>query len=365
MKNIIFTLLLFAFVATGVVYAQSKQANISFTETTHNFVTIKEADGKVTYKFEFVNVGGENLLVTRVQPSCGCTAPNWTKKPVAPGAKGFVSATFDPKRRPGNFNKSLTVYSNAEKSPMVLKITGNVVQAEKSIAERFPRVMGDLRLKSNHIAMAKITNEDVKTQVLEVINTSEKPLKVSFSKVPVHLTMKAFPDVLQPNQEGKIIATYNAKKKNDWGYVFDRVYLLFDDQQKVDFKNALTVSASIEEDFSKLSEKELAGAAHIKFENNTFEFGTIKEGESVEHEFVFTNTGKSDLIIRKTKASCGCTAISPTQKVIPAGETGIIKTKFNSRGKRGAQHKSITIVTNDPAQSTTRLWVKGTVETEQ
>jgi len=76
---------------------------------------------------------------------------------------------------------------------------------------------------------------------------------------------------------------------------------------------------------------------------------------------LLTNSGKSDLHIRKVKASCGCTAVQPEKNVIAPGESVNIKTVFNSAGKTGNQNKTVTIITNDPKKSKLILWVKGEV----
>ena len=60
-----------------------------------------------------------------MQASCGCTTPDWSKEPIAPGKKGFVKASYNPAGRPGNFNKSVTVTSN--QGTQVLYIKGQVV----------------------------------------------------------------------------------------------------------------------------------------------------------------------------------------------------------------------------------------------
>jgi len=182
----------------GITHSQSKQADITFTETIYDFGKIKEDAGKVIHKFEFANIGGNNLLIARVQASCGCTSPEWTQNPVMPGGKGYITATFDPSGRPGKFDKSLTVYSNAKESPILLRITGEVVSPQKSLAEIYPRIMGSLRLKTNHVTMAKISSTEVKTQTLDIVNTSQNPVKISFAMVPDHITIRAFPEVLKP-----------------------------------------------------------------------------------------------------------------------------------------------------------------------
>ena len=85
----------------------------------------------------------------------------------------------------------------------------------------------------------------------------------------------------------------------------------------------------------------------IEIENNgEFDFGTIKEGDKVEHTFVVKNTGKTDLLIVKAQPSCGCTVPEWTKEPIQPGKTGEVKIIFNSAGKPGQQNKQINLETN-------------------
>jgi len=103
------------------------------------------------------------------------------------------------------------------------------------------------------------------------------------------------------------------------------------------------------------------GATSIAFEKTVHDFGTVKEGESVEYTFVFTNTGKEPLKIESARGSCGCTVPQWPKEPIPAGAKGEIKVSFNSNGKRGKQHKSVTIKANtNPTHS--RIYIKATVQ---
>ena len=81
----------------------------------------------------------------------------------------------------------------------------------------------------------------------------------------------------------------------------------------------------------------------------------------MNYSFEFTNTGKSDLIIRKTKASCGCTASNPEKTLLKPGETSNINISFNSTGRTGSQHKNVTVITNDPVNFNTVLNIEGEV----
>jgi|AntDeeMinimDraft_4_1070355.scaffolds.fasta_scaffold02405_7 hypothetical protein len=84
----------------------------------------------------------------------------------------------------------------------------------------------------------------------------------------------------------------------------------------------------------------------MKFDQKSHDFGTITEGERVEHTFSFTNTGEAPLQITKAKGSCGCTVPEwPKGKIAP-GETGKIRVNFNSRRQKNKTMKSVTLTTN-------------------
>ncbi|RZL37921.1 MAG: DUF1573 domain-containing protein [Pedobacter sp.] len=94
----------------------------------------------------------------------------------------------------------------------------------------------------------------------------------------------------------------------------------------------------------------------VVFERDIFDFEKIKQGESVEHEFKFKNTGKSPLIISNATATCGCTVPEIPKEPILPGKEGVIKVVFNSTGKEGMQDKVVTITSNaNPTISTVHL----------
>lgn len=76
------------------------------------------------------------------------------------------------------------------------------------------------------------------------------------------------------------------------------------------------------------------------------DFGKITEGQVLNVSFKFKNTGAYPLVIYLIKPSCGCTLVDQPEKPIEPGAIGEIKGAFNSAGKPGVQHKSITILAN-------------------
>lgn len=360
MSRKIFSLLVVAILgSTLFVNAQDTKPMMKFDSKEHDFKTFKEESGLTSYSFEFINTGNQPVIINQVRSSCGCTSPEWSKEPIAPGQKGYVKATFNPKNRPGPFNKSITITANTNPAITILRIKGNVIARVKTVADLYPREMSGLRLQNNHLSFTKVKSTDVKEVTMNVYNDSDQPISIGFKRMPAHLSLKMVPENLQPKQKGQIVATYDASKKNDWGFVIDYLDVLINQEYKSG--NRLTVSANLIEDFSGLSKAELANSPKVEFDKSVFDFGQLTQGEKAEYTFIMKNLGKSDLIIRKTKASCGCTAIAPSSKIIKAGEVSEIKVVFNSRGKRGRQNKMITVITNDPVNSEVKLRISGNV----
>lgn len=115
------------------VYAQQpklidslQKSEIVFENTIHDFGNINEGT-MASYEFIFTNTGKVPLIISNVQPSCGCTTPEWSKEPVASGAKGKIKAIYNTYGRPGNFQKYITVKSNAVVGSIDLTIKGVVL----------------------------------------------------------------------------------------------------------------------------------------------------------------------------------------------------------------------------------------------
>ena len=101
----------------------------------------------------------------------------------------------------------------------------------------------------------------------------------------------------------------------------------------------------------------------ITFDQDTFNFGTVMEGERVSHAFTFTNTGKNALVISKAIGSCGCTVPEWPKEPIAPGAKGKIDVVFNSERRVGKANKDVTVYANtEPA--TSKVTLKGFVKAD-
>lgn len=98
---------------------------LQFEKVEHDFGTIREGE-KVNYTYKFTNNGQAPLIIQSAQPSCGCTAPDWTREPIPVGGTGFVKAEFDSKGKPGIQNKTITVTANTWPKQQTLRFKAMV-----------------------------------------------------------------------------------------------------------------------------------------------------------------------------------------------------------------------------------------------
>jgi len=105
-----------------------------------------------------------------------------------------------------------------------------------------------------------------------------------------------------------------------------------------------------------------ASGPKIQLDEEVFNFGSVKQGARVTHEFKFKNLGDADLVITDVKTSCGCTAAVTSAKTIAPDGEGSLKVNFNSSGRSGTQNKTITVVSNDPENPRLMVRLTGKVD---
>lgn len=105
-----------------------------------------------------------------------------------------------------------------------------------------------------------------------------------------------------------------------------------------------------------------SGQPKIKFRETAWNFGKIKQGKAVSHEFVFTNEGDATLVIRRVTTTCGCTAALVSDEKVAPGEEGRIEVKFDTRGYGGQIGKLVYVESNDPKEPQKQLEVKADIE---
>jgi hypothetical protein len=354
--KLIFSLLMLAVLTVNA----QKKAIIKFDRLSNDYGSFKEEGGKKSTVFNFTNTGTDTLIVNEAKPSCGCITTDWTKTPVLPGGKGTVTVFYDPFRRPGKFEKSVWVHSNATEQEVSLTIKGEVIPKVKTLLDSFPERNGNLLMSSRYFLLRNTGNKEIKPDSMLVYNAGNKSMTFSFKDYPSYITCKAKPTTLAPKQKGKLCITYDAAKKNEYGMIFDTIILVTNDT--INPNKLLQISATITDDFSKFTPTQKENAPKIVFTSEYIDYGTVKPGDLVNKSFEFKNDGKDTLIIRKAtpyREDCKVTIDGPS--ALAKGESSKINIVFDTKGKNGEEGRTALLVTNDPNRSFIILVIRGKI----
>lgn len=344
------------------VSVSAQPGQLTFEKKTIELPALKADSMPTTVTFTAKNTGHQPVIISQINPVMPQLIKiQWDKKPIAPGEKTEIKVSFISKDipTPDQFSYGITLITNAIPARDQLRINGNIIDNPAKPDLLYKINLSGLKFKNNHVFFNNIYSNQTVKDSLYFFNTRDSSVNISTRYTPAHIKITAIPQTVAPRQKGLLILTYNATVKNDFGYTYDNVILKFNNDNS--YNNRISVSAKIVEDFSKLTPQELETAPVAVFEKTSVEFGEIKPGDKANCDFVLVNKGKSDLIIRKTKASCGCTAVTLGENIIAPGKTTTIRATFNSAGKTGRQYKTITVITNDPKHPETNLTISGTI----
>lgn len=161
----------------GLVLPAAAQSGGRFyiEEDTHDFGRVEEGE-HVTHVFTFVNTGEAPLSITAVTPACGCTTPTWTDAPVAPGARGEITAVFNSIGRPGSFRKSIEVHTDGRPARKLLFLEGDVVpptlDADEAVAQ------GGLLFETDTFTFGPTASDAGSDHAFVFQNTGARPVKI-------------------------------------------------------------------------------------------------------------------------------------------------------------------------------------------
>jgi hypothetical protein len=335
---------------------------LQFKEEIFDFGSIKEHGGPVMHEFTFLNNSSRPIKIVNVQASCGCTTPDWSREPVAPGKSGFIQASFNPVGRPGYFNKQLTVTTDFDTNPILLQIKGQVAVDGEAEKIQFQSANGSWKLKTGSFNMGKVFIKDEFTvRDFQILNGGNKPVTFSGKVVgPSYIKIDVQPKTLAPGEKGNIKVSYNGKMKGRYGFQSDNIEIITDDESIP--TKSFSVYATLEDEFPQLTAEELAKAPQLRVQATTLDFGRLRPNTASVREVQVFNTGKKELDIKSLQGNCTCVTASAEKTSIKPGESSSVKIFLDPQDRKGALQKSLTIYSNDPQNPVQRITFSGYVE---
>ena len=173
-----FGLFLLVALAAGPALAQGR---LAFDAEALDFGRMAEAEGPVTHTFRFTNAGDAPLRLVRVEASCGCTTPAWSRDAVGPGEGGLVEVAYDPAGRPGPFEKTVFVQAEgAEPAAVTLRIEGVV---QPALAQTGVPV-GAFAFNTVEADAGVVRNDDGFQLAFQFANVGDRPVRIDSVSAP-------------------------------------------------------------------------------------------------------------------------------------------------------------------------------------
>lgn len=348
------------------------QGVVWWKETSHDFGTLREENGAVTCMMRFVNRGDSAVLISRVQPTCGCTAADYTLQAVQPGDTGLVRLKYSPAGRPGEFRKSVFVYtagSTVRRHELV--ITGNVIPRPETLDETYPVAAGSTRLSVRLLPLGPLTRGQGRMAYVSGYNAAADTMLVSAGHVAPHLIVTVVPDTVAPGTVFTVNTYYNSAKAPLWGLNTDTVAVvshpLRTDGTGKGGVAMLEVTAQVQEDFSRLTDRQLRNAPHCHLDcGDRLDFATLNPQEPVSRVITISNEGKSPLEIRRLWSPDPAVAVSVDKNSLRHRKTARVTVTVNPAKLSGELLNTwVTVITNDPDHPTTDVRLVGIIANQQ
>lgn len=359
MKKIFSTL----FMALVAVAMTAQQPVITFEKTEHDFGKIHEEDGRVSVNFEFKNEGMAPLVLSNVRASCGCTTPTWTKEPVEPGQTGSITVTYNPNGRPGRFQKTVTITSNASEATKKVYIKGEVIPKQAKPVNKYTVAVGALSMKGKTLDLGTVKKGENKSGELEYANLTkeEHQAELFMNAADAYMINQVSLPTVKPNEIGKFIFAIDTKATKLYGPVEVFAFVGVDGKLDKSEEYMLTIKANIVEDFSQMTVEEKQQAPITEMQNE-YTIAKIAAGKTYKQNISIKNSGVNPLEIRRAYATDKALNVKQP-KAIKSGKKGNVTVEINTKGlDAGSYTREVVVITNDYANPIQKVQIHFTVE---
>lgn len=324
----------------------------------HDFGAFDEDTGVVYCEFRMINEGSEPMAILGARANCGCTRPEYSREPVAPGDTAVIRVGYDPKGRPGRFAKKIFVDCSADPTRSVLTITGTVIGSSNTLRSRYPIEIGPVRMRTAVIPYGRVLKGETMGQYIDAYNASADTLRPRVENMPKGINVIVQPAVVPPGEQFVISTILHSNQINRWGTVTDSLTFYPDSDAREGRKIETVVI--LEEDFRRLTPDQLAKAPLIETSTTAIDLRSLNRSDSpVRQSFTVSNKGKSPLIIRDITCADQAVSLEMKNRTIRPGKSArvdltIDPAKVKSRDLLNAR---IFIIANDPTHPSTTVRV--------
>ncbi|MEE1023014.1 MAG: DUF1573 domain-containing protein [Muribaculaceae bacterium] len=331
-------------------------AEIKWLADDYDFGAIKEVAGPKTGSVRFVNLGPEPTVINRVRPSCGCTGAEYTEGEIMPGDTATVSFTYNPKGRPGRFEKTVKVYTGADNDMKVITIRGTVIGAPETLSVAYPVEVGPLRLSTKTLRAGDIRYGTARHVFLQGYNQSADTIYPRWNHHARSLSIGESGRAVAPGDLVTFSIYFNTREGEMPGEVSYPIEIVADSAAGNPKTCTVMFKANVTPDTSGANAAQLQSGPSLAVSPARLDLGTV--GDRKEIEFTLTNTGKSELHVKRIQGEGFTVGRMPVR--LKPGKSGVCKGSLRLTGRQpGPFAVKIQIVSDDPVNPLSELRVSG------
>ncbi|MCH7411332.1 DUF1573 domain-containing protein [Belliella sp. DSM 111904] len=358
--------LLALFVCFGfakVSTAQDFERNLLFWENRIIDVgTILQENGLVEVEFLGLNQTDSAIVITDVITDCGCTATSYDKDSIPQSKVSSIKVSYDPDYLGGPFTKMIIVRTNQDIYGDTLYLRGVNVTMPEDIVAGYPHKYGAIGFRLPVINMGNVYTNEPKTKMIEVYNFGKDSLKLTGHELEIEddfITTYLSPEAIAPDSRGLIVLEYSASIRNDFGFLNDQVLFHFNTLAE---PVRMSLIANLFEYFDPIPKSMELEVPRLGIQEIDIDLKEIRSGQNVKKTIQITNIGGEPLEIRKLTTTCDCVQANLGNYEIGVNESTSLEFNFDTRGRKGIDHKHITIFSNDPINPIRTIVIKSNIK---
>jgi hypothetical protein len=356
----------FTFLFLGLVVSSSKAQTperkvLTWEQKVISLNAVLEENGPVAATFYGVNLHQDSIWITDVITDCGCTAVGYSTDTLLTDKIAALEVVFDPDHRGGEFTKAIIVKTNVDPEGDTLFLEGINMRFPENPEMQFPYRHGSLGFKLPAIHMGNVLTNIPKSKFVEIYNFGKDTLFLDSLQpdLPNHVQLNFISDHITPSSRGVLEMIYDGAAKEDLGFFEYEFPILMNDGE---FMANIKLMATIFEYFDPVPRSLAMVVPKLKLTDEEIDLKEINSRTIISKTIRLENSGQEDLYIRKVTSNCACLEIFLNKEVIEGGGAGSLDFTFDPKGRRGIDHKHITLFTNDPIQPVRTIVIKSSVK---
>ncbi len=326
-----------------------------------NLGSVLEENGHVQAAFNFTNRTNQRLVVEEIITECGCTTAEYSRDTLLQNEKGKVVINFDPQSRGGEFAKMILVKTNVEPYIDTLIVEGFNVPLPASATAHYAIEKAGLGFKLDVVNLGQIFTNEPKIKHVDFFNFGDYPVQLNQIQrdLPTYIKAKLIPAVVTAKTRGVLELVYDAKAKDDLGFFDETIKLaLLSDEKK---ELPVQVLATIHEYFEPVPYAEKDNVPRLEIKEMEIDLNKIKSNLVISRLITLENKGGQPLDIRKIISNCDCVSLIVPKERMEPGEKMDLTVTFDPKGRKGIDHRTVTIFSNDPLWPTRTVKIKSRI----